>query len=428
MVRRQTRNEIDCSGECSNSIIERDNRKEKLELRSNSSPSPLIATNNTRHRARNKVVRSSSVSDSEKNERNETEADRWGKYNTFFQTVIGSCSGAGPSSNYEQNNKDQSTMNSFFGRVGNDSPSHQNRLKNLPPVSSKKYNSVKINSSRKKMKDECDECHYAQFYEDEHARLAKAVLIAREREQFESHRRRLRLNELYQAAQSEAKLYEKTHQTVSPETLPLTHRIKKKLQVKGRHIIDGIRQTMATPGPSDTPEESSIVDSVLSDDEISALSANTLEEMTKVKTRKKSMALRRKQRQDLNDGMNDISRKNSESTSNYPPGTVNTVTSSTTSNSRASNSRASNSTSSSSMISNSSVAKSTRNKNVSETASAFDSLLELSETNENDEKGDSGGYQQVTDVWGGFNTCTTRQSAKISTEDILNNLEEENEI
>lgn len=392
MVRRQTRNEIDCSGECSdsftrNSIIESDYRKDKLEPRSKSSPSLLAAKHNTRHRARNKVERSRSVSDCEKNEGNETKADRWGKYNSFFQTVIGSCSGAESSSNYGQENKDQSTKNSFFGCIGNDSPSHQNRFKNLPPLSSKKYNSVKINSSRNKIKDECDECYYAQFYEDEHARLAKAVLIAREREQFESHRRRLRLKELYQAAQSEAELYEKNHQTESPETLPLTHRIKKKLQVKGRRIIDGIRQTMASPRPSDTPEESSVVNSVLSDDEISALSANTLEEMTKVKTRKRNMALQRKQRQDLNGGTNDIFRKNSES-SNHPPGTVKTVTSSTTSNSRASNSTSS--------ISNSSVAKSTRDRSVSETASAFDSLLELSETDENDVKGDSRGNQQVS--------------------------------
>ena len=127
-----------------------------------------------------------------------------------------------------------------------------------------------------------DECHYAQFYEDDHGRAARAVLMVREREGKERIQQRQRMNELHQKARLEARTSISPGQKKGPtvpqhrETVP-QHR--ENIQVGGTpYRLYEVGSPLNRSGASE--EEVSVM-SYNFDDGISALSAHTLEDMAK---------------------------------------------------------------------------------------------------------------------------------------------------
>mmetsp|Transcript_2491 Transcript_2491/g.3510 ORF Transcript_2491/g.3510 Transcript_2491/m.3510 type:complete len:499 (-) Transcript_2491:340-1836(-) len=110
-----------------------------------------------------------------------------------------------------------------------------------------------------------DESYYAQFYNDDHAKAAQAVLLARRQAEKEFEERILR------------------QENGAQENHPLAQGHTENIRVMGSPY-----QLMEVEGPRGTISEASSVVSCNFDDGISALSAHTLEEMAKVEKKRLS--------------------------------------------------------------------------------------------------------------------------------------------
>lgn len=171
-----------------------------------------------------------------------------------------------------------SVMSTLFSAcTGNNCPTNDETLveslqKKRPTKLGKKARSalhtLQHSSSR-------DECHYAQFYEDDHGVAARAVLLARKRETRERSLHRQKLQELHENARVEAQSEVlRGSNNISPQHREKIH-------------VDGNPYRLSEVGNGNPLNQSNVSEdseSALSynyDDGISAISAHTLEEMAK---------------------------------------------------------------------------------------------------------------------------------------------------
>lgn len=237
-----------------------------------------------------------------------------------------SCSpeGAQPNDSERASRLIDSVMTTLFAAcTGNNCPTNdeemlveamQKKQKQPTKLGKKARNALRTlqNSSSR------DECHYAQFYEDDHGMAARAVLMARKREDRERSQQRLKLKELHQMARAEA-VSQGARNSNRKNKVPQQH--LEKVQVDGDpyrlcEVGNGLNRSAAS-------DDSASALSYNYDDGISAISANTLEEMAKAE-----ILLQRKRGIPKEQGFEFV--KTDED--NLPPSPASTVESSNASN------------------------------------------------------------------------------------------------
>jgi len=131
-----------------------------------------------------------------------------------------------------------------------------------------------------------DECFYAQFYEDDHGRAARAVLLAREREEKERGSQRRKMKEMHSKAREEAgmRFQMKGGDVVNKVSPQRMGSMKQQQQHREKIRVGGNPYRLCEVGNMNRSTASEDSESGLSynyDDGISAISAHTLDEMAK---------------------------------------------------------------------------------------------------------------------------------------------------
>jgi hypothetical protein len=200
-----------------------------------------------------------------------------------FQALFASCTGnnwndtdAPPPVNSNSNSKSKSNIN--INTNNTNSRSNNNRH---PTKLGKKAKSA-LHNLQQKNSGSRDECHYAQYYSDDHGKAARAVLMTRKREEQERLGQRQKLNEMHSKARQEAGMRFQMNGgdavKKSPNKGKNTEQHREHIRVGGNHRLcevgNGLNRSSAS-------EDSESALSYNYDDGISAISAHTLDEMAK---------------------------------------------------------------------------------------------------------------------------------------------------
>jgi len=227
------------------------------------------------------LSKSSSSSTRESNE--DTSRSFQHVFNTLFASCTGNFQSAAANNTNNNTSSNTNNNNNNLNTIASAANSRQ------PTKLGKKAKSALHNLQKSTSRDEC---FYAQFYEDDHGRAARAVLLTREREEKERVSQRRHMKEMHSKAREEAGMRfqmkggDVVNKAKSPQRMGSSSMKQKQRQQQHRENIrvGGTPYRLCEVGNGmnrSTSEDSESGVSDNYDDGISAISAHTLDEMAK---------------------------------------------------------------------------------------------------------------------------------------------------
>ena len=254
-------------------------------IKQSTSSTPIDLTNHTQTTTTKRTLsKSSSSSTKENNE--DTNRTFSNVFNTLFASCTGNFQSAATNNNTSNINTTNHNNNANANANANTSAANNRQPTKLgKKAKSALHNLQKTTSSR-------DECFYAQFYEDDHGRAARAVLLDREREEKERLSQRRNMKEMHSKSREEAGMRfqmkggDVVNKVSSQRTGSMKQQQQQQQQKQHRENIrvGGNPYRLCEVGNMNRSTASEDSESSLSynyDDGISAISAHTLDEMAK---------------------------------------------------------------------------------------------------------------------------------------------------